>query len=86
MAIIFNAVPFGASRRQRNHRIETIQGLNRSLLIDTEHRCVLQWIHVQTDDVGGLLFKMSAALGVYWAETPKGRADRCHDSPVEPPI
>ena len=53
VAIVFKPMPFGPSRRQRQHRIQTIQGLNRRLLIYAEHRRVLWPIHVQTDDVGG---------------------------------
>ena len=36
MAVVLEAVPFGASRRERQDGIETIQGLNGGLLIDAE--------------------------------------------------
>jgi len=40
--VILKAVPFGATRRSGQHRVQPIQGLNRSLLIDAEHRGVLR--------------------------------------------
>src|SRR5258705_1668657 len=35
--VVFKSVALGAARRKRKHRIEAIQRLNGSLLIDTEH-------------------------------------------------
>ena len=57
MTIVFKPVPFGASRRQGQHRIKAVQSLNGGLLIHAEHRRVLRRIHVQTNDVGRLLLK-----------------------------
>jgi hypothetical protein len=37
MPVIFKAVPFGASRRQRQHRIFAIKRLNGRFLIDAKH-------------------------------------------------
>ena len=51
LAIIFEAMTFGAPRRQRQHGIQTVQSLNRSLLIDAEHGGMLLRIHIQTDDI-----------------------------------
>jgi hypothetical protein len=41
VAVVLEAVTFGASGQERQDRIETIQGLNGGLLIDAEHGCVL---------------------------------------------
>jgi hypothetical protein len=40
--VVLEAVAFGASRRERQDGIETIQGLNGGLLIDAEHGGVLR--------------------------------------------
>jgi hypothetical protein len=50
-------MPLGASRRQRQHWIESVKRLNRRLSSTQKHGRVLRRIHVQTDDVCGLLFK-----------------------------
>ena len=42
VAVVFEAVAFGASRRERQDWIETVQGLNGGLLIDTEHGGMLR--------------------------------------------
>ena len=44
MPVVFETVAFGTSRRERQDGIETIQGLNGGLLIDTEHGRVLRWM------------------------------------------
>ena len=42
MPVVFEAVAFGASRRERQDGIETIQGLNGGFLIDAKHGRVLR--------------------------------------------
>ena len=42
MAVVLEAVAFGASRRERQDGIETVQGLNGGLFIDAEHGCMLR--------------------------------------------
>ena len=37
MPIVLEAMTFRAPRRERQHRIESVQGLDRRLLIHTEH-------------------------------------------------
>jgi hypothetical protein len=37
VAVVFESVSFGAARRKWQNRVEPIEGLNRPLLIDTEH-------------------------------------------------
>jgi hypothetical protein len=54
MAIILEAVALGASGRERQHRIESVEGLNGALLIDTENHGVSGWFEIETDDIGRL--------------------------------
>ena len=58
VAIVFKAMPFGPPGRQGQHRILTIQGLNRGLLIDTKHGRMLRRVQVEADDVGRLRLKV----------------------------
>jgi hypothetical protein len=51
-------VAFGASRRERQDGIKTIQGLNGGLLIDAEHGCVLGRVQREAEDVGGFGFEV----------------------------
>jgi hypothetical protein len=51
-------VAFGTPRRQRQDRIEPIEGLNRRFLVDAEHHGVLRRIEVQADHIGGLRFEL----------------------------
>jgi len=44
MAIVFEAVPFCAAGRQRQHRIEPVQRLNGRRLIHAKHGCMLRRI------------------------------------------
>ncbi len=50
---IFKAVALGASRAQRQHRVEAIQRLNGALFIHTKHRRVLRRMEIEADDVSG---------------------------------
>ena len=61
MAVILEAVPFGASRRQRQDRIAPIERLNRRFLVDAEHHGVLRRIEIQADHVGG--FRLELGIG-----------------------
>ena len=54
VAVVLKAVPLGAPGRQRQHRIEPVQGLDRRLLIHAKHRRMLRRIHIQPDDIGRL--------------------------------
>ena len=53
MPVVFEAVPLGAAGRQRQDRIEAVQGLNRRFLIDGEDRGVVGRVDIQPDHVGG---------------------------------
>ena len=63
VAVVLEAVAFGASRRERQDGIETIQGLNGGLLIDAEHGRVLRRVQVETEDVGGFAFEIGIVAG-----------------------
>src|SRR5271155_6099589 len=56
MPIVLKAVALGPPGAKRQYRVEAIEGLNRGLLIDTEHRGVLRWIDVEPDHISGLAF------------------------------
>jgi len=49
---------FSSSRRERQHRIESIKSLNRRLFIDAEHCGMLWQKQVQGDDVGRPFLKV----------------------------
>jgi hypothetical protein len=57
VAVVFEAVTLSPAGRQRQHRIQPIQGLDRSLLIHAKCRCMLRRPEVQTDNVSRLLLK-----------------------------
>ena len=63
VAVVLEAVAFGASRRERQDGIETIQGLNGGLLIDAEHGGVLRWAQIETEDVGRFAFELGIIAG-----------------------
>jgi hypothetical protein len=52
VAVVLEAVAFGASQRDRQDGIKTIQGLNGGILIDAEHGCVLGRVQIEAEDVG----------------------------------
>ena len=54
-------MPFGASWRQRQDRVQPIEGLNRRLLVDAEHHGVLRRIEVQADHIRG--FRLEFGIG-----------------------
>jgi hypothetical protein len=56
VAVVLEAVALGASWREREDGIETIQGLNDSLLIDAEHGRMLRRAQRRAGDVGGFAF------------------------------
>ena len=63
MAIIFKTVSFNPTGRQRQHWVQTIQRLDGTLFVDTEHCGVERRFEVQADDVGRLLFKFRIGTG-----------------------
>ena len=54
MPVIFEAMPLGPPRRERQHGIEAIERLNGGFLIDGKDRGVVRRIDVQANHVGGL--------------------------------
>src|ERR1700726_505665 len=56
MAIIFKAVSFSPTGRERQNRVQTIQRLDGTLFVDTEHCGVERRLEEQADETGGLLF------------------------------
>src|ERR1700733_13125920 len=51
MPVVFESMALGAAGRKRQNRIQPIQRLNGSLLIDTEHGSMLWRVQVQPDNV-----------------------------------
>src|SRR2546429_2456478 len=60
---VLKAVPFCASRGQRQNRILAIQGLDGGLFIHAEHRGMRRRVQIQTNNVGGLLLKIRIVRG-----------------------
>jgi hypothetical protein len=58
VAVVLEAVPLQPSGRQRQKRVEPVEGLDGRLLVEAEDRCVLLRIDVEPDDVGGLLLEL----------------------------
>src|SRR5882672_893884 len=52
MPIVLEAVALGPPRAKRQHRVEAIEGLDRGLLVNTEHRGMLRRIDVESDHIG----------------------------------
>lgn len=63
MAIVLEAVTFGASRRERQNGIETIQGLNGGLLIEAEHGRVLRRVQIKPEDISRFGFELRVVAG-----------------------
>ena len=53
----FDRVPFGAAGSQGQGLLDTVQCLNRSVLVDAKNRCLFWRFQVQTEDVFGLCLK-----------------------------
>ena len=58
MPIVLKAVALSSPRAKRQHRVKAIEGLNRGLLIDTEHCGVLRRVDVEPDHIGGLALEV----------------------------
>lgn len=54
MPVVLEAVALGTPRRQRQHRVFAVQGLDRGLLVHAEHGRMLRRVQVQADNVSGL--------------------------------
>src|SRR5437773_6864835 len=63
VAKVLKAVPFCASRGQRQNRIFAIQGLDGGLFIYAEHRGMCRRVQIQPNNVGGLLLKIRIVRG-----------------------
>ncbi len=63
MAVVLKSVPLRPSRRQWQHGIQTIQGLDGGLLVDAKHGRMLRRIEVQPDDVGRLGLELGVVGG-----------------------
>jgi hypothetical protein len=57
MAKVFKSVTFGPPWRKGQDGIQTVQGLNSALFIDTENGCMGRRLQVEPNDCGRLLLK-----------------------------
>ena len=58
MAVVLKAMPFGPTGRKGQNRVQAIQRLDGTLLVDAEYSGVYRWFEVQSDDVSRFLFKL----------------------------
>src|SRR5215469_12346885 len=69
MAIVFEAMPFGPTRRKRQHEVRAIQCLDSALLVDTEYCSIHRRIEVQANDTSCFFFKLRIITGHVAART-----------------
>src|SRR5215469_12346884 len=69
MAIVFEAMPFGPTRRKRQHEVRAIQCLDSALLVDTEYCSIHRRIEVQANDISCFFFKLRIITGHVAART-----------------
>src|SRR5260370_41246821 len=94
MAIIFKAVSFSPTGRQRQNGVQTIQRLDGTLFVDTEHCGVKRRFEVQADDISRLLFKVRVgtghiaahAMGVDPRPDPHPRPPALRNPPIPSPL
>ncbi len=63
MAIILEPVALSATRRERQHGVQTIERLNRGLFIYTEDGRMLRRVQIEPDDIGGFAFEVRIVAG-----------------------
>ena len=63
MTKILKAMPFGSARDRGKNRIKSVEGLDSSLLFDTEECSVYRWLKIQANDICGLFFKLRVIAG-----------------------
>src|ERR1700759_2217293 len=63
MTKILKPMPLRSPGGERQPRVQSVERLDRALFIDTEDRGVERWLHVQTNNVSRLLFKLRVVAG-----------------------
>ena len=63
VALVLETVPLGASGRQRQDAVATVERLNGGLLIHAKHGGMARRIEVETDDVGGFALEVGVVGG-----------------------
>ena len=58
MAIVLEAMPFGSPWREWQNRVQAIKCLDGTLFVDAEYSGMHRRFEIQSDNVGGLLFKL----------------------------
>src|SRR6516225_7716311 len=69
MAVVLKAMPFGPARRKGQNRIQAVQRLDSTLLVDAEYSSVHRWVEVQPNDISRFLFKLRIIAGQVAART-----------------
>src|SRR5258708_15175744 len=80
MTKIFKAMPFGSARGERQNRVQSVECLDRALLIDTEDRSVYRRLKVEANDVGRLLFKLRVIAGHVPTHSMRLNTERAPDT------
>src|ERR1700692_569326 len=63
MTKILKPMPLGSPGGERQNRVKSVERLDSALFIDTEDSGVERRLHVQTNNVGRLLFKLRVIAG-----------------------
>jgi hypothetical protein len=74
VAKVFESVAFGSPWRERQHRIETVKGLDGGLFIHTENSRMGGRFRLESDDFGRRLLELQARLGPHHGHTHMVRA------------
>src|SRR5215207_144284 len=83
MAKVFKSVTFGPPWRKGQDGVQTVQGLNGALFIDTENRCVGRRLQVEPNDCGRLLLEFRV-IADHVAATPVRLQSRLGPHPGHP--
>src|SRR4029077_8562108 len=62
------------------HRIQPIQCLNGTFLVDAEHRCIDRRLEIQTDDIGGFFLELRIVTGNIAAHSMRLEARFCQNA------
>jgi len=62
MTLVLKAMALGATGRQGQYRVFTVQGLNGGLLIHTEHRRMGGRVKIQPNNIGGSVMPAHAGM------------------------
>ena len=67
--LVIESATFNPARRERQHAVPVVEGLNGGLLVDAEDRGMTGRVQVESDDVGGLRLEVGV-VGRHIARQP----------------